>query len=167
MLSVAATHHTDVMSSLSLSPAFSALSALVATLSLSVLAALDALAVLRILLPGKMDPLNVSNFVRRIASARICKLDTFFSTESTGSAGAGGSSEAVVGGGGGGRGEGGEGGEGGGEKDIYFLEIRGTAFLYHQVRCICAILFMVGRHLEEPSVVDALLDVQANPCRPT
>ncbi|KAJ2701025.1 pseudouridine synthase deg1 [Coemansia sp. IMI 209128] len=40
------------------------------------------------------------------------------------------------------------------------LELRGTAFLWHQVRCMMAILFHVGQGLEEPSIVDKMLDVE-------
>ncbi|KAJ1805091.1 pseudouridine synthase deg1, partial [Coemansia sp. RSA 2598] len=39
------------------------------------------------------------------------------------------------------------------------LELRGTAFLWHQVRCMMAILFLVGQHLESPDIVDRLVDV--------
>ncbi|KAJ2707531.1 pseudouridine synthase deg1 [Coemansia sp. IMI 203386] len=40
------------------------------------------------------------------------------------------------------------------------LELRGTAFLWHQVRCMMAVLFMVGQHLETPDIVDRLMDAQ-------
>ncbi|KAJ2063261.1 pseudouridine synthase deg1 [Coemansia sp. S146] len=40
------------------------------------------------------------------------------------------------------------------------LELRGSAFLWHQVRCMMAILFHVGQGLEEPSIVDKMLDVE-------
>jgi tRNA pseudouridine38/39 synthase len=48
----------------------------------------------------------------------------------------------------------------------FALRIRGTAFLYHQVRCIAAVLLMVGRGLERPDVVRRLLDVRARPRKP-
>ncbi|WFC98624.1 tRNA pseudouridine(38/39) synthase [Malassezia yamatoensis] len=41
----------------------------------------------------------------------------------------------------------------------YVLNLRGSAFLYHQVRNIMAVLFLVGAHLEEPSIVDELVNV--------
>ncbi|KAJ2708158.1 pseudouridine synthase deg1 [Coemansia spiralis] len=41
------------------------------------------------------------------------------------------------------------------------LELRGTAFLWHQVRCMMAILFIVGQGLEAPDIVDRMLDVEA------
>ncbi len=39
------------------------------------------------------------------------------------------------------------------------VTIVGEAFLYHQVRCIVAALFMVGRGLEKPEIVKDLLDL--------
>jgi tRNA pseudouridine38/39 synthase len=42
---------------------------------------------------------------------------------------------------------------------LYVLDLVGTAFLYHQVRHIMAVLFLVGSGLEHPSVVSALLNV--------
>ncbi|GAB4821171.1 hypothetical protein N2152v2_008217 [Parachlorella kessleri] len=53
-----------------------------------------------------------------------------------------------------------------GGRQLYELYIRGTAFLWHQVRCMAAVLFMVGRGEEEPSVVAALLDTAAQPRKP-
>ncbi|KAG7336791.1 pseudouridylate synthase [Nitzschia inconspicua] len=44
-------------------------------------------------------------------------------------------------------------------QDVYYLEILGQAFLWHQIRCIAEVVFMVGRGLEDPSVVTQLLDV--------
>lgn len=45
--------------------------------------------------------------------------------------------------------------------------VTGVAFLWHQVRCMAAILLFVGRGLEEPSIVTDLLDVEQNPRKPT
>ncbi|KAF7373336.1 tRNA pseudouridine synthase [Mycena sanguinolenta] len=42
---------------------------------------------------------------------------------------------------------------------MHVLDLKGSAFLYHQVRHIMAILFLVGSGLEPPSVVTALLNV--------
>ncbi|CAK5271451.1 unnamed protein product [Mycena citricolor] len=42
---------------------------------------------------------------------------------------------------------------------MYVFDLVGNAFLYHQVRHIMAILFLVGSGLEPPSVVSALLNV--------
>ena len=44
--------------------------------------------------------------------------------------------------------------------------IKGTAFLYHQVRCTMSLLFMVGRRQEAPEVFRTLLDVEATPRKP-
>ena len=32
------------------------------------------------------------------------------------------------------------------------MKVEGTAFLWHQVRCMAAVLFMVGSGLESPTV---------------
>jgi len=45
------------------------------------------------------------------------------------------------------------------EKPLYMFEFIGSAFLYHQVRHIMAVLFLVGTGLEQPSVISALLNV--------
>ncbi|KIW10379.1 tRNA pseudouridine(38-40) synthase [Exophiala spinifera] len=50
--------------------------------------------------------------------------------------------------------------------EVYTFCVHGTAFLWHQVRCMVAILFLVGQGLEQPSVVDELLDIEKNPGRP-
>jgi tRNA pseudouridine38/39 synthase len=49
---------------------------------------------------------------------------------------------------------------------MWTLELRGTAFLWHQVRCMMAILFLVGQRLEEPEIVRDLLDVDKYPTKP-
>jgi tRNA pseudouridine38/39 synthase len=43
---------------------------------------------------------------------------------------------------------------------MYVFNLVGTAFLYHQVRHIMAVLFLVGSGLEDPSVVTALMNVE-------
>ncbi|EDV37016.1 uncharacterized protein Dana_GF13245 [Drosophila ananassae] len=50
--------------------------------------------------------------------------------------------------------------------DMYYLEIQANAFLWHQIRCIMAVLILVGQKKEKPSVVTDLLDVEVNPCKP-
>ncbi|EPY33908.1 tRNA pseudouridine synthase 3 [Strigomonas culicis] len=40
---------------------------------------------------------------------------------------------------------------------VSYLEINANSFLYHQIRCIMEVLFLVGRGLEAPSVVCELL----------
>ncbi|KAI2632105.1 pseudouridine synthase [Hypoxylon sp. NC1633] len=49
---------------------------------------------------------------------------------------------------------------------IYYFHVRGTAFLWHQIRCMVAVIFIVGQGLEDASVVDRLLDIEAEPTRP-
>ncbi|KAK3110342.1 pseudouridine synthase deg1, partial [Teratosphaeriaceae sp. CCFEE 6253] len=46
-----------------------------------------------------------------------------------------------------------------GGPELYYFEVRGSAFLWHQVRHMAAVLFLVGQGYEEPGVVDQLLDV--------
>nr|ACO15264.1 tRNA pseudouridine synthase 3 [Caligus clemensi] len=46
------------------------------------------------------------------------------------------------------------------------LKIVGNAFLWHQIRCIVTVLFHIGQGLEEPSLIDELLDVEKHPRRP-
>ncbi|KAK7279769.1 hypothetical protein RJT34_24826 [Clitoria ternatea] len=43
---------------------------------------------------------------------------------------------------------------------LWVIKIRGSAFLWHQVRCMVAVLFMVGKGLESPNVIDTLLDTR-------
>ncbi|KAJ6257094.1 hypothetical protein Dda_7979 [Drechslerella dactyloides] len=50
--------------------------------------------------------------------------------------------------------------------EIYCFKLTGSAFLWHQVRHMVAILFLVGQRLEKPEVVKELLDVQKVPTRP-
>lgn len=38
--------------------------------------------------------------------------------------------------------------------------------MWHQIRCIVAILFLIGQHKELPNVVKELLDVENNPQKP-
>ena len=52
------------------------------------------------------------------------------------------------------------------ELQLYRFVIEGSAFLWHQVRCMTEILFMVGKGLESPSVVSELLDVERHPRKP-
>ncbi|KAF8841025.1 tRNA pseudouridine synthase [Paxillus ammoniavirescens] len=46
-----------------------------------------------------------------------------------------------------------------GENAVYVLDLMGSAFLYHQVRHIMAILFLVGTSLEPPSIIRTLMNV--------
>lgn len=49
---------------------------------------------------------------------------------------------------------------------VYCFTVRGSAFLWHQIRHMVSILFLVAQRLEAPSIVSELLDVEKNPCRP-
>lgn len=46
------------------------------------------------------------------------------------------------------------------------IEIIGLSFLWHQVRCMMAILQMVGSHDEPPSIISNLLDINLTPRKP-
>ncbi|CCM04141.1 uncharacterized protein FIBRA_06303 [Fibroporia radiculosa] len=50
--------------------------------------------------------------------------------------------------------------------EIYVFDLRGTAFLYNQVRHIMAILFLVGTRLEQSCIIDSLLNVDPENPRP-
>ncbi|KAH7342172.1 pseudouridine synthase [Rhizoctonia solani] len=43
------------------------------------------------------------------------------------------------------------------QEGLYVFNLKGTAFLWHQVRCIMAVLFLVGQRLEHSSIIDHLL----------
>ena len=49
---------------------------------------------------------------------------------------------------------------------LWAFTIHGTAFLYHQVRCMVAVLFLVGEGKESPDIVSQLLDIERMPRRP-
>ncbi|KAL7932306.1 pseudouridine synthase [Trichoderma chlorosporum] len=57
-------------------------------------------------------------------------------------------------------------GGGGVYPKVYYFHVRGSAFLWHQIRHMVAVLFLVGQGLERPSLVSELLDVEKNPRRP-
>ncbi|KAF6175603.1 hypothetical protein GIB67_022605 [Kingdonia uniflora] len=52
------------------------------------------------------------------------------------------------------------------DNQLWAMTINGSAFLWHQVRCMVAVLFMIGRGLEPPTVIDALLDTNRTPRKP-
>ncbi|KAL2195790.1 pseudouridine synthase [Corynascus similis CBS 632.67] len=49
---------------------------------------------------------------------------------------------------------------------VYYFHVRGSAFLWHQIRHMVAILFIIGQGLEKPSLVTDLLDVEKHPRKP-
>ncbi len=100
----------------------------------------------------KIDPgKQIQNFERRIFFADIEKVDDF-----TSGLGFVNSKEFLS-----------PGMEKGAHPTIYTFTLHGSAFLWHQVRCMVAVLFLVGQRLEKPSIVSELLDVEKNPRRPT
>lgn len=50
--------------------------------------------------------------------------------------------------------------------NLYCFDLIGNAFLWHQVRCMVAILFLVGQKLESPEIVKDLMDVTKFPTKP-
>ncbi|XP_044176009.1 tRNA pseudouridine(38/39) synthase-like [Acropora millepora] len=46
------------------------------------------------------------------------------------------------------------------------MTICGSAFLWHQVRCMVAVLLMIGQNLENTEVIDWMLDIKQCPRRP-
>lgn len=50
---------------------------------------------------------------------------------------------------------------------VYSFTLHGSAFLWHQVRHMVGLLFLIGQGLESPSIVPDLLDISKNPGRPT
>lgn len=57
-------------------------------------------------------------------------------------------------------------GDGDGPK-VYAFVVKGSAFLWHQIRCMVSILFLVGQGLEPASLISDMLDVQKSPNRTT
>ncbi len=60
--------------------------------------------------------------------------------------------------------------EGGDEclcSSLWAFTIRGYAFLWHQVRCMVAVLFLIGNGLESPNIVTTLLDIERTPRKPS
>ncbi|KAK2032304.1 tRNA pseudouridine synthase A [Colletotrichum zoysiae] len=56
--------------------------------------------------------------------------------------------------------------DGGQLPKVYSFNIRGTAFLWHQIRHMVTILFLIGQRLERPELVTQLLDVERSPQKP-
>lgn len=49
---------------------------------------------------------------------------------------------------------------------VYYFHVRGSAFLWHQIRHMVAVLFLVAQGLEKPEIVSELLDIEKYPRRP-
>ncbi|XP_051126606.1 uncharacterized protein LOC127248357 isoform X2 [Andrographis paniculata] len=52
------------------------------------------------------------------------------------------------------------------DDQLWAVKIKGSAFLWHQIRCMVAVLFLIGQGLESPNVIDELLDVDKTPRKP-
>jgi tRNA pseudouridine38/39 synthase len=52
------------------------------------------------------------------------------------------------------------------ERPLYVFDLKGSAFLWHQVRHIMAILLLVGQKFEKVEIVDALLNANPNNLNP-
>ena len=52
------------------------------------------------------------------------------------------------------------------EPRLYAFTVHGSAFLWHQIRHMISILFLIGQGLESPSLVPTLLDTATVPRRP-
>ncbi|KAG1137038.1 hypothetical protein G6F37_008002 [Rhizopus arrhizus] len=52
------------------------------------------------------------------------------------------------------------------EQDFYEVKLKGTGFLWHQVRYIMSVLFLVGQRLEPPAIIQDLLNIDKIPARP-
>lgn len=50
---------------------------------------------------------------------------------------------------------------------VIYIEINGSAFLWHQIRCIMCVLFLVGLKREQPTIIQALLDSETFPRKPS
>lgn len=50
--------------------------------------------------------------------------------------------------------------------ELWAITIKGSAFLWHQVRCMVAVLFMIGQGLESADLIDVLLDTKRTPRKP-
>lgn len=51
-------------------------------------------------------------------------------------------------------------------RQVYAFNVKGRAFLWHQVRCMVAVLFLIGEGHEEAGIIDEMLDVARNPRKP-
>ncbi|KAL6578290.1 hypothetical protein OROMI_010618 [Orobanche minor] len=52
------------------------------------------------------------------------------------------------------------------DDDLWAVKIEGSAFLWHQIRCMVAVLFLIGQGLEPHNVIDELLDIERTPRKP-
>ncbi|KAG5683731.1 hypothetical protein PVAND_012996 [Polypedilum vanderplanki] len=52
------------------------------------------------------------------------------------------------------------------EFDMFYLEITGSAFLWHMIRCIVSVLLLIGDKKESPDVIKELLDIKNHEQKP-
>ncbi|KAL0909196.1 hypothetical protein M5K25_020043 [Dendrobium thyrsiflorum] len=50
--------------------------------------------------------------------------------------------------------------------NLWAITIKGSAFLWHQVRCMVSVLFMIGEGFESPDIIDFLLDINKTSRKP-
>ncbi|KAH3676371.1 hypothetical protein WICMUC_002002 [Wickerhamomyces mucosus] len=50
--------------------------------------------------------------------------------------------------------------------EMYCFELQGSAFLWHQVRNMISILFLIGQKLESPEIIKELTNIDKYPTRP-
>lgn len=50
--------------------------------------------------------------------------------------------------------------------DFYEVELKGTAFLWHQVRFMMSVLFLVGQGFEQPEIIKDLLNIEMVSSKP-
>ncbi|KAF0982082.1 hypothetical protein FDP41_011943 [Naegleria fowleri] len=85
----------------------------------------------------KINAEDVSNFRRKILNVEIVKSDLFHQQHGSDT-----------------------------YYDMYEIVVCGYSFLWHQIRCMAAVLFLVGEGKEEPSIVSDLLDIETYKARP-
>ncbi|CAI5500666.1 unnamed protein product [Closterium sp. Naga37s-1] len=93
----------------------------------------------------RMDAENVKSFERDMSLCRVVPFATLSSSSSEGDVSP---SRAI---------------RSAERPSVWVLQVVGTAFLWHQIRCMMAVLLMVGRGQERPEVVSELLDVHGGP----
>ncbi|KAI7872446.1 pseudouridine synthase [Spinellus fusiger] len=49
---------------------------------------------------------------------------------------------------------------------LYEVVLKGSAFLWHQVRCMMSVLFLIGQGLETPEVIHQLMDIETCDAKP-
>lgn len=52
------------------------------------------------------------------------------------------------------------------EYSMFVLTVNSGGFLWHQIRCMLGILFLVGQNKESPEIIKELLNIEKNPCKP-